>query len=155
MLMFSELFNEINSAFTRLPGSWTAEMKHRRVDQVLSLLGLTDVQHTIVGDEAVRGVSFLLSLLLSLHCCFHFTVASLLFHLTQQVSGGERRRVNIGIELVTNPSILVLDGEFFIFFLYFSLILTFTIFSIMQILIFTRYTLQNLQLVWTVQHLSM
>ena len=52
-----------------------------RVDRVLEELGLCDVAGTQVGGvSSIRGVS-----------------------------GGERRRVTIGMELVTEPSCLVLD----------------------------------------------
>jgi ABC-type multidrug transport system ATPase subunit len=50
------------------------------VDDVISLLELEHVQHSVIGDEAQRGIS-----------------------------GGERKRVNIGIELVSDPYVLFLD----------------------------------------------
>jgi ABC-type multidrug transport system ATPase subunit len=69
------------SALLRLPWHWTQEMKQRRVDEVLLELGMDHVANSKVGGSAgIRGVS-----------------------------GGERRRVSIGMELVTNPKILFLD----------------------------------------------
>lgn len=50
------------------------------VDDVLNVMQLTHVQHTVVGDSEQRGVS-----------------------------GGQKKRVNIGIELVSRPSVLMLD----------------------------------------------
>jgi len=75
-----------HSAFTRLPSSWSAARKIDRVEHTLRALQLERVQHTPVGDEDVRGVS-----------------------------GGEKKRTNIGIELVNSPSLLILDGQDTIF----------------------------------------
>jgi ABC-type phosphate/phosphonate transport system ATPase subunit len=58
------------SADMRLPSTWTAEQRERHIEAVLHALHLTDVKYTRIGDEAERGVS-----------------------------GGQRKRVNIGIEL--------------------------------------------------------
>lgn len=69
------------SALLRLPRDMPLGEVHRRVDAVLSELGLRHVADSPIGGGAgIRGVS-----------------------------GGERRRVTIGMELVTNPGILVLD----------------------------------------------
>lgn len=70
------------SAMLRLPWHWTKEEKLKQVDQVLKELGLKKVAGSQVGGGggAIRGVS-----------------------------GGERRRVSIGMELVTAPKILFLD----------------------------------------------
>lgn len=51
-----------------------------RVDQLISILGLEGVQNTIIGDHNIRGVS-----------------------------GGEKKRVNIGIEMIQLPRILFMD----------------------------------------------
>lgn len=50
------------------------------VNQVIEELGLEDCRDSIIGDEEKRGIS-----------------------------GGQRKRVNIGIELVSDPSVLFLD----------------------------------------------
>ncbi|KAJ3269080.1 hypothetical protein HDV01_001888 [Terramyces sp. JEL0728] len=68
------------SALLRLPQTMTIAEKEARVNSVISQLGLTGCKNTPIGDELVRGIS-----------------------------GGERKRVSIGIELVTNPHILFLD----------------------------------------------
>jgi ATP-binding cassette subfamily G (WHITE) protein 2 len=51
-----------------------------RVDQIIHELGLKKVENTYIGNAFLRGVS-----------------------------GGERKRVNIGVELVTDPSLIFLD----------------------------------------------
>ena len=70
------------SAMLRLPWHWDKPTKTSHVDQVLKELGLKKVSDSQVGGHggAIRGVS-----------------------------GGERRRVSIGMELVTSPKILFLD----------------------------------------------
>ncbi|KAJ2854051.1 hypothetical protein GGI22_004632, partial [Coemansia erecta] len=69
------------SAKLRLPSKkYTDEEKIQRVDDVMRQLRLSHIADTNIGGPGMRGVS-----------------------------GGERKRVSIGIELVTDPSILVLD----------------------------------------------
>lgn len=68
------------SALLRLPKNMSRKEKMERVDSVIAELGLTKVEDTLVGDDLVRGVS-----------------------------GGERKRVNVATELVTNPSLIFLD----------------------------------------------
>lgn len=69
------------SANLRLPKHFTAEMKQQRIEEVLDELNLRKCENTPVGAPG----------------------------LTRGVSGGERKRVSIGVELVTNPSLLYLD----------------------------------------------
>jgi ABC-type multidrug transport system ATPase subunit len=64
----------------RLPQDYTKEMVEIRTDEVISTLGLGAVQHNPIGDETLRGIS-----------------------------GGQRKRVNIGMEVVANPRVLFLD----------------------------------------------
>ncbi|NXG40106.1 ABCG2 protein, partial [Dromaius novaehollandiae] len=68
------------SAALRLPSSITIEEKKERVTQIISELGLNKVADAKVGTELIRGVS-----------------------------GGERKRTNIGMELITEPPVLFLD----------------------------------------------
>ena len=68
------------AAHLRLPENIPKEIKDHRAQTVLGQLGLTDVAHTRVGSVERRGIS-----------------------------GGEMRRVSIGIELVAAPDVLVLD----------------------------------------------
>jgi ABC-type multidrug transport system ATPase subunit len=68
------------NASLRLPASTTAEERASRVETVLDVLGLSHLQYSIIGDETKRGIS-----------------------------GGQRKRVNIGMELVAAPRILFLD----------------------------------------------
>ena len=68
------------TALLKLPRSVPADEKGARALAVLSKLGLSKVRDSIVGGPMRRGVS-----------------------------GGERKRVSIAIELLTNPSVLFLD----------------------------------------------
>ena len=72
--------NIVFSAETRLPATWTRERKLAFADSVIDLLDLCAVVDGIVGDEDVRGIS-----------------------------GGQRKRVNIGIEMASDPLCLFLD----------------------------------------------
>ncbi|KAI0561378.1 hypothetical protein FGB62_85g11 [Gracilaria domingensis] len=81
--MFAELTVQEQltyAALLRLPASMPKEKKLMRVQKVIQELGLGKVKDTMIGNQIVRGIS-----------------------------GGERKRVNIGTELVTNPSLLFLD----------------------------------------------
>ncbi|GAA57598.1 ATP-binding cassette sub-family G member 2, partial [Clonorchis sinensis] len=68
------------SAALRLPRKLTSEERRAKVDEVIEELGLTSVADRLLGTAYVRGVS-----------------------------GGERKRTCIGIELVKNPLVLYLD----------------------------------------------
>jgi ABC-type multidrug transport system ATPase subunit len=68
------------SANLRMPKSVSKDLKRERVGDFILLLHLNKVSDTQVEDERVRGVS-----------------------------GGEKKRVCIGTERVTNPSFLFLD----------------------------------------------
>lgn len=68
------------SAMLRLPAKTNASKIEGVVDRIIKDLGLTKCKDTPVGDDNVRGVS-----------------------------GGERKRVSIGTELVVNPKILLVD----------------------------------------------
>ncbi|XP_068306041.1 ABC transporter G family member STR-like [Pyrus communis] len=68
------------AAEVRLPPSISRNEKRKRVYELLEQLGLQSATHTYIGDEGRRGVS-----------------------------GGERRRVSIGIDIIHKPSLLFLD----------------------------------------------
>jgi len=68
------------AALLKLPRIMTRKQKLQQVENIIQELRLTQCAETIIGGHFVRGVS-----------------------------GGERRRVSIGIQLLTNPSILFLD----------------------------------------------
>eukprot|EP00842_Homolaphlyctis_polyrhiza_P005452 jgi/Hompol1/5908/HPOL_004754-RA len=68
------------SASLRLPESISTKDKRERVNLVLEELGLTGIADSRIGNSLKRGIS-----------------------------GGERRRLSIGVELIVNPGILFLD----------------------------------------------
>jgi ABC-type multidrug transport system ATPase subunit len=70
----------IHSARTRLPRDWDYHRIKAKVLEIIEFLGISHVSHTVIGDEETRGIS-----------------------------GGQRKRVNIGMELVAEPSVLFLD----------------------------------------------
>jgi ABC-type multidrug transport system ATPase subunit len=70
------------AALLKLPRHYTREMKLRRVEHVIDELGLRKAADTMIGNDIKRGVS-----------------------------GGEKKRVNVGVELMAEPAIMILDGE--------------------------------------------
>ncbi|OIW26869.1 ABC transporter [Coniochaeta ligniaria NRRL 30616] len=68
------------SADLRLPASTTAADRARVVDEVILELGLKECASTRIGNSQHRGCS-----------------------------GGEKRRVSIGVQMLSNPSVLFLD----------------------------------------------
>eukprot|EP01121_Diplochlamys_sp_Union-15-3_P009968 TRINITY_DN274_c0_g1_i2.p1 TRINITY_DN274_c0_g1~~TRINITY_DN274_c0_g1_i2.p1 ORF type:complete len:571 (+),score=60.37 TRINITY_DN274_c0_g1_i2:290-2002(+) len=64
----------------KLPSEMSKELKKSRVEAVISELGLEKVEDSIVGTQFKRGIS-----------------------------GGEKKRVSIGTELITDPGLLFLD----------------------------------------------
>jgi ABC-type multidrug transport system ATPase subunit len=72
--------NILHSARIRLPSHWSTKDMADHVDNVLEALDLSHVANTLIGDGTTRGVS-----------------------------GGQRKRVNIGMELVATPLCLCLD----------------------------------------------
>ena len=66
----------IFSAMMRLPSTYTKAQKIERARNVISILGLSKVRNTEVGSSTKRGVS-----------------------------GGERKRCAVGVELVTSPKL--------------------------------------------------
>ncbi|KAI3833179.1 hypothetical protein MKX03_004320 [Papaver bracteatum] len=68
------------SAEFRLPRSLSKSKKMVRVQAVIDELGLRNAETSLIGDEGHRGIS-----------------------------GGERRRVSIGVDIIHNPVVLFLD----------------------------------------------
>ncbi|XP_030522503.1 ABC transporter G family member 9 [Rhodamnia argentea] len=68
------------TALLRLHKSYTKEEKVMHAEEVIAQLGLTKCKNSIIGGGGLRGVS-----------------------------GGERKRVSIGQEMLINPSLLFLD----------------------------------------------
>ena len=68
------------SAQTRLPSDWSVKRKKRYRDATIEVLGLQEIRHSPIGDENTRGIS-----------------------------GGQRKRVNIALEMVADPLVLFLD----------------------------------------------
>ncbi|RZC91589.1 hypothetical protein C5167_027654 [Papaver somniferum] len=68
------------SAEFRLPRSLSKTKKMERVQAVIDELGLRNAAKTLIGDEGYRGIS-----------------------------GGERRRVSIGVDIIHDPILLFLD----------------------------------------------
>ena len=68
------------SALLRLPKEISNEEKMQRVENMIKLLHLEKCQDTIVGDSLTKGIS-----------------------------GGERKRLSVGMEIIMNPSIIFLD----------------------------------------------
>jgi ABC-type multidrug transport system ATPase subunit len=72
--------NIYHSAKIRLPSSWTTQEIRAHVETIIQALNLTSVSHSIIGDDVKRGIS-----------------------------GGQRKRVNVAIELAGIPLALFLD----------------------------------------------
>lgn len=70
------------SAKLRLPRITTDEEIEELTKTMLAELGLVDCEDTMIGGELIKGIS-----------------------------GGERKRTSVGVELVTKPSLVFLDGE--------------------------------------------
>ena len=74
------------SAKLKLPRKMSIQEKEDKVLQIINKLKLNDCQNTFIGNDAIRGVS-----------------------------GGEKKRTSVGVELVTDPDLIFL-GMLFLFF---------------------------------------
>lgn len=68
------------AAGLRLPSHMTKEEKYSRAEEVLLKMGLKDCADNLVGNDLIKGIS-----------------------------GGEKRRVSIAVQVLTDPRILLLD----------------------------------------------
>jgi ABC-type multidrug transport system ATPase subunit len=68
------------AAGLRLPSWMSKEDKNRRAEEVLLKMGLKDCANNVIGNAFVKGIS-----------------------------GGEKRRVTIAVQLLTDPRVLLLD----------------------------------------------
>ncbi|KAF5728020.1 ABC transporter G family member 9 [Tripterygium wilfordii] len=68
------------TALLRLPDTFTKEEKVAQAEEVITQLGLSRCKNSIIGGPFLRGIS-----------------------------GGERKRVSVGQEMLINPSLLFLD----------------------------------------------
>ncbi len=66
------------AAALRLPSSMSKKQKHHKADEVMKKMGLRDCADTLVGNDMVKGIS-----------------------------GGEKRRVSIAIQVLTEPQVLM------------------------------------------------
>lgn len=68
------------AAGLRLPSWMSKEEKHRRAEDILLKMGLKDCANNLIGSDLIKGIS-----------------------------GGEKRRVTIAIQILTDPKVLLLD----------------------------------------------
>ena len=68
------------SALLRLPENISKKEKLDKVEYMISILHLENCKDTIIGDSIIKGIS-----------------------------GGERKRLSVGMEMIMNPSIIFLD----------------------------------------------
>ena len=68
------------SATLRLPKEVNKTERELRVQETINLFGLEDCSETLIGDTMIKGIS-----------------------------GGERKRTSIAMEMVTRPAVLFLD----------------------------------------------
>lgn len=68
------------AAGLRLPSYMTKEEKYSRAEEVLLKMGLKDCADNLIGNDLVKGIS-----------------------------GGEKRRVTIAVQILTDPRVLLLD----------------------------------------------
>eukprot|EP00741_Cyanophora_paradoxa_P011445 tig00020556_g11056.t1 len=74
--------NLMYSAKLRLPAEWSDDQRRAQVEWCVERLGLSEQRHRIVGDEREGSLG---------------------------VSGGQRKRVSVGLELVAAPDLLLVD----------------------------------------------
>lgn len=79
-MMATQTVNEALTFAAALKMNFSSQERAQKVNEMLALLGLSGSENTVIGDSSMKGVS-----------------------------GGERKRVAVGMQLITNPSLLFLD----------------------------------------------
>jgi ABC-type lipopolysaccharide export system ATPase subunit len=75
--------NLLYNAVLRLPRTHTKETKVKLVVEAMHAIGITHIKDSLVGDASRRGIS-----------------------------GGQKKRVNIGMELVAMPAVVFMDEPY-------------------------------------------
>ena len=70
------------AAELRIGSKETKAFRSDRVDKILDILDLTNHSNTLVGNAFIKGIS-----------------------------GGQKRRLSIGVEIITFPGLIILDGD--------------------------------------------
>lgn len=97
------------TAFLRLPSAWSKAQKIGEVDRIIKQVSLIICKsmllyklYSVLYTYLICNVSLIWSgLKLRLEKCADSSI--------NMISGGEKKRVNIGSELLTDPSIIILD----------------------------------------------
>lgn len=97
--------NLMFSGHLRLPRhQYSTADKEKKVTSVIQELGLEDC-----ADTKVKSVHHLSECSVSISCTLFFCCCQIGTEFLRGVSGGERKRCSIGMELITSPSLLFLD----------------------------------------------
>jgi ABC-type multidrug transport system ATPase subunit len=80
VIMATQTVNEALTLAATLKMNFSPQERSAKVVDMLTLLGLSGSENTIIGDSSMKGVS-----------------------------GGERKRVAVGMQLITDPGLLFLD----------------------------------------------
>ena len=70
------------AAWTRMPNNTSQADREQRVNDLLEMMGLTAIRDNIVGGPMIKGIS-----------------------------GGQKKRLSIAVEIISLPKIIFLDGE--------------------------------------------
>ena len=70
------------AAMTRIPDSVTDEERESRVQFLLKMLGIDHVKDSLVGNAMIKGIS-----------------------------GGQKKRLSVAVEIVNLPNFIFLDGK--------------------------------------------
>ena len=82
------------AAWTRIPDSMSPEDREKRVQFLLEMLGIQHVKKSVVGNAMLKGIS-----------------------------GGQKKRLSVAVEIVNLPNYLFLDGILALFVFYFNYLL--------------------------------